>query len=70
VLDAKPKAGELARVLRGGGNLILAATQGAPYGRGPSAWRLARGLNSHGFETLTTERAGSGSFTVARLSAA
>lgn len=69
-LDAKPKPAELARVLRSGGHLILAATEGAPYGRGPSAWRLARGLNAHGFETLATERAGAGSFTVARLSAA
>jgi SAM-dependent methyltransferase len=69
-LDAKPKAAELARVLRGGGHLILAATAGAPYGSGPFAWRLARGLNARGFETVATERAGTGSFTVARLVAA
>ena len=68
-LDAKPKAAELARVLRGGGHLILAATAGEPYGRGPAAWRLARGLHAHGFETVASERAGAGSFTVARLSA-
>jgi ubiquinone/menaquinone biosynthesis C-methylase UbiE len=69
-LDAKPKAAELARVLRGGGHLILAATEGDPYGRGPAAWRLARGLRSRGFETLVSERAGTGSFIVARLGAA
>jgi ubiquinone/menaquinone biosynthesis C-methylase UbiE len=66
-LDARPKAAELARVLRPGGHLILAATQGSPLGGGPGAWWLARGLRSRGFETLTTEPAGAGSFTVARL---
>jgi SAM-dependent methyltransferase len=66
-LDAKPKASELARVLRPGGHLILAAAEGDPYGRGPAAWLLARGLNARGFKTLVSERAGSGSFTVARL---
>jgi ubiquinone/menaquinone biosynthesis C-methylase UbiE len=69
VLDARPKAAELARVLRPGGHLILAATQGSPLGRGPAAWWLARTLRSHGFETLTAEPAAAGSFTVARLSA-
>jgi ubiquinone/menaquinone biosynthesis C-methylase UbiE len=69
-LDARPKAAELARVLRPGGHLILAATAGAPYGAGPSAWRLSRGLRQRGFEVTTEERAGTGSFTVARLAAA
>ena len=69
-LDARPKAAELARVLRPGGHLILAATDGSPFGRGPAAWWLARGLRSRGFETLAAERAGTGSFTVARLPAA
>ncbi len=68
-LDAKPKPAELARVLRPGGHLILAATEGEPLGRGPFAWRLARGLHAHGFETVASERAGTGAFTVARLSA-
>jgi ubiquinone/menaquinone biosynthesis C-methylase UbiE len=70
VLDARPKAAEVARVLRPGGYLILAATDGSPFGRGPAAWRLARGLRSRGFETLTAETAGTGAFTVARLAAA
>ena len=69
VLDARPKAAELARVLRPGGHLILAATQGSPLGSGPAAWWLARTLRSRGFETLSTARAGAGSFTVARLGA-
>jgi ubiquinone/menaquinone biosynthesis C-methylase UbiE len=66
-LDARPRGAEVARVLRAGGHLILAATEGSPFGRGPGAWALARGLRSHGLETLAEERAGSGSFTIARL---
>lgn len=69
-LDTRPKAAELARVLHPGGHLILVATHGAPFGRGPAAWWFARGLRSRGFETLANERAGSGSFVVARLPAA
>jgi ubiquinone/menaquinone biosynthesis C-methylase UbiE len=69
-LDARPKAAELARVLRPGGHLILAATEGAPHGSGPAAWRLARGLRTRGFETLVAEPAGTGAFVVARLPAA
>jgi ubiquinone/menaquinone biosynthesis C-methylase UbiE len=69
VLDARPKAAELARVLRPGGHLILAATQDSPLGGGLAAWWLARTLRSRGFETLSAARAGAGSFTVARLSA-
>jgi ubiquinone/menaquinone biosynthesis C-methylase UbiE len=69
VLDARPKAAELARVLRPAGHLILVATQGSPLGRGPAAWWLARTLRSRGFEILTAARAGAGSYTVARLTA-
>jgi SAM-dependent methyltransferase len=70
VLDARPRAAEVARVLHPGGHLIVAATRGAAFGGGPGAWLLERGLRSRGFETLLTERAGAGSFTVARLAAA
>jgi ubiquinone/menaquinone biosynthesis C-methylase UbiE len=69
-LDARPKPAEVARVLRPGGHLILAATEGSALGGGPGAWALARGLRSHGFETLAEERAGSGSFAIARLTGA
>jgi ubiquinone/menaquinone biosynthesis C-methylase UbiE len=68
-LDARPKAAELARVLRPGGHLILAATQGSAFGRGPAAWHLARSLRGRGLETIAAEPAGAGSFTVARLAA-
>jgi ubiquinone/menaquinone biosynthesis C-methylase UbiE len=69
VLDARPAAGELARVLRPGGHLILASTQGAPAGGGPRGWLLERGLRSRGFEEIAADRAGNGSFSVARLAA-
>jgi ubiquinone/menaquinone biosynthesis C-methylase UbiE len=69
-LDARPKPAEVARVLRPGGHLILAATEGTPLGAGPGAWALARGLRTHGLETLAEERAGGGSFTIARLTGA
>ncbi len=67
VLDARPAPGELARVLRSGGHLILAATSGAPPGSGASGWLLARTLRSRGFELTEEERAGVGAFAVLRL---
>jgi ubiquinone/menaquinone biosynthesis C-methylase UbiE len=70
VLDARPRAAELARVLHPGGHLILAATRGEALGHGAGAWLLARGLRARGFETLLAESAGVGSFTVARFAAA
>ncbi|HEX3736016.1 MAG TPA: class I SAM-dependent methyltransferase [Solirubrobacterales bacterium] len=66
-VDARPAAGEVARVLRPGGHLILAATRGAAAGRGSAAWLLARGLRARRFETLAAARAGAGSFSVLRL---
>lgn len=69
VLDARPKAAELARVLRSGGHLILAATRGEAIDGGLGGWLLRRGLRSHGFEETAADRAGSGSFSVARLGA-
>jgi ubiquinone/menaquinone biosynthesis C-methylase UbiE len=67
VLDARPAAGELARVLHPGGHLILAATEGRASGGGPLGWLLERGLRSRGFETVAAAAAGAGSFSVARL---
>jgi ubiquinone/menaquinone biosynthesis C-methylase UbiE len=67
VLDARPKAAELARVLRPGGHLILAATRGESIDGGLRGRFLERGLRSRGFEEIAAERAGNGSFRVARL---
>jgi ubiquinone/menaquinone biosynthesis C-methylase UbiE len=67
VLDARPSPAELARVLRPGGHLILAATSGSATGNGPLSWLLERGLRSRGFEAVAAEPAGVGSFSVARL---
>jgi ubiquinone/menaquinone biosynthesis C-methylase UbiE len=66
VVDARPAATELARVLRPGGHLVLAATRGAAAGSGFSAWLLTRALRARGFETVAEEPAGAGSFLVAR----
>ena len=68
VLDARPGPAEVARVLRPGGHLILAATRGPADGKGLAGWLLARGLRRRGLETVAAESAGAGAFTVARLS--
>lgn len=69
ILDARPRAAELARVLRPGGHLILAATGGSPTGDGFLGRLLERGLRSRGFAQIAADRAGNGSFSVARLGA-
>ena len=66
-VDARPSSGEVARVLRPGGHLILAATRGAPTGSGPRGRLLGRGLRSRGLELVDEDRAGEGAFAVFRL---
>ncbi len=68
-VDARPSPGEVARVLRPGGHLVLASTTGAAAGHGLSGWLFARGLRGRGFEEVTAEAAGTGSFAVMRLGA-
>jgi ubiquinone/menaquinone biosynthesis C-methylase UbiE len=65
-VDARPAPGELARVLRPGGHLILVAARGTPTG-GIRGRLFARALRARGFEPLAVESAGAGSFSVARL---
>ncbi len=66
-LDARPSAGEIARVLRPGGYLILARS-GRP--RGPlreTPGRLRRQLARHNIEQVEVADAGDGNFFVGRL---
>jgi ubiquinone/menaquinone biosynthesis C-methylase UbiE len=62
-VDAKQKPAEVARVLRPGGFLVLAAT-GSPQ---PVAVLARWRLRHRGFEPIWAEAAGDGSFLVARL---
>jgi len=65
-VDARLSPGEVARVLRPGGHLILAATGGGSL-CGARGRLLARRLRSRGFELVEEERSGEGGFAVLRL---
>jgi ubiquinone/menaquinone biosynthesis C-methylase UbiE len=66
-LDARPAAGEAARVLRPGGFLVLASTRGPRVSAGLRGAFLRRRLARLGFESIWTQEAGDGSFAVSRL---
>jgi ubiquinone/menaquinone biosynthesis C-methylase UbiE len=66
-VDALPSAAEAGRVLRPGGFLALASTRATAA---PPGWRgklLRRRLTRLGFESIWSDAAGDGSFSVLRL---
>ncbi|HEV7483743.1 MAG TPA: class I SAM-dependent methyltransferase [Solirubrobacterales bacterium] len=66
-IDGRPRVGEIARVLRPGGHLILVrSTPGEGLGTF-GGWLLRRGLAHSGIEPVETAEAGDGSFSVGRL---
>jgi ubiquinone/menaquinone biosynthesis C-methylase UbiE len=65
-VDGRPRAGEIARVLRPGGHLILARS-GPDGGGGLRAWLLSRNLRRRGIALIESEEAGDGSFSVGQL---
>ncbi|HUB99633.1 MAG TPA: class I SAM-dependent methyltransferase [Solirubrobacterales bacterium] len=67
LVDAAPAATETARVLRPGGLLVLAYTGTAGAPGGLRGWLAQRSLTRAGFEPVSSEPAGDGSFAVARL---
>jgi SAM-dependent methyltransferase len=66
LLDAAPVPGELARVLRPGGFLVLARSAGG-VAAGPGARLRAWRLRRRGIEPIWTEAAGAGGYAVARM---
>jgi SAM-dependent methyltransferase len=66
-VDGRPAIGEIGRVLRPGGSLILARSRRSAWDRGLGARLLRWELRRHGFTLLESAEAGDGSFSVARL---
>jgi ubiquinone/menaquinone biosynthesis C-methylase UbiE len=66
-LDARPAAGEAARVLRPGGFLVLARSAQPEALRGIGGWLFRRRLARLGFVPIWSQPAGDGSFSVVRL---
>jgi len=66
-VDARPAAAEAARVLRPGGFLALAATTSPVSPPGFRGKLLRHRLARRGFESIWSEAAGDGSFSVLRL---
>ncbi len=67
VVDARPAAAEAARVLRPGGFLAFAVTQGEEPLGGLRGAIERRRLGRQGFTPIWTEAAGEGSFAIHRL---
>jgi SAM-dependent methyltransferase len=66
-IDGIPSPAEAARVLRPGGHLILARSQGLPSALDLGSKLGRRRLRRHGFELAEGAEAGDGSFSVFRL---
>jgi ubiquinone/menaquinone biosynthesis C-methylase UbiE len=66
-IDSRPRAGEVVRVLRPGGQLILAHSGAGDGGEGFRARLLRRVLRRRGIELGESEKAGDGSFSFGRL---
>lgn len=69
VVDDRPRSGELARVLRPAGHLILARSRPAGRPERIGTWLGRQRLASRGFEVERDEPVGDGNFLVARLGA-
>lgn len=65
-VDGRPDTAEIARVLRPGGYLILARTQGSRGRRGLASRSPWRRLSRRGIALLESGEAGDGSFSVGR----
>jgi SAM-dependent methyltransferase len=65
-VDGRPAVAEIARVLRPGGYLILARTQGSRGRRGLTSRSPWRRLGRRGIALLESGEAGDGSFSVGR----
>jgi SAM-dependent methyltransferase len=66
-VDGRPRPGEIVRVLRPGGCLILAHSDRNGGDGGFTARLLRRGLRRRGIEMTESEEAGDGSFSVGSL---